>query len=111
MKMNPRRIVIVGAGFGGLACAKGLARTDAQVTLIDRRNYHLFVPLLYVFDFGRFRIRGRFAWLLWALVHVYLLVGFENRLQVATHWLWSASSCKKAVKARSAAISSGNDRP
>jgi len=47
MNMNPRRIVIVGAGFGGLACAKGLARTDAQVTLIDRRNYHLFVPLLY----------------------------------------------------------------
>jgi len=42
-----------------------------------------------VFDFGRFRIRGRFAWLLWALVHVYLLIGFENRLQVVTHWLWS----------------------
>ncbi|MGI8526613.1 MAG: NAD(P)/FAD-dependent oxidoreductase [Pseudolabrys sp.] len=42
-----------------------------------------------VFDFGRFQIKGRFAWLLWALIHVYLLVGFENRLQVATHWLWS----------------------
>ncbi|MBV9558286.1 MAG: NAD(P)/FAD-dependent oxidoreductase [Pseudolabrys sp.] len=45
--MTGRRIVIVGAGFAGLACAKGLAGTDAQVTLIDRRNYHLFVPLLY----------------------------------------------------------------
>jgi NADH dehydrogenase len=42
-----------------------------------------------VFDFGRFQIKGRLAWLLWALIHVYLLVGFENRLQVATHWLWS----------------------
>jgi len=41
------RIVIVGAGFGGLAAAHALARTDADVTLIDRRNHHLFQPLLY----------------------------------------------------------------
>jgi NADH dehydrogenase len=41
------RIVIVGAGFGGLACAKELGRAQAQVTVVDRRNYHLFVPLLY----------------------------------------------------------------
>ncbi len=41
------RVVIVGAGFGGIACARALARTRAQVTLIDRRNYHLFQPLLY----------------------------------------------------------------
>jgi NADH dehydrogenase len=47
MDSNPRRIVILGAGFGGLACAKGLAGTNTRVTLIDRRNYHLFVPLLY----------------------------------------------------------------
>ena len=41
------RIVIVGAGFGGLAAAKALAGADADVTLVDRRNYHLFQPLLY----------------------------------------------------------------
>lgn len=41
------RVVIVGAGFGGLAAARALARTDAEVTVIDRRNYHLFQPLLY----------------------------------------------------------------
>jgi NADH:ubiquinone reductase (H+-translocating) len=41
------RVVIVGAGFGGLAAAKALARTPAEVVLIDRRNYHLFQPLLY----------------------------------------------------------------
>lgn len=41
------RIVIVGAGFGGIAVAKRLARCEADVTLIDRRNYHLFQPLLY----------------------------------------------------------------
>jgi NADH dehydrogenase len=41
------RIVIVGAGFGGLFAAQGLARTDADVTIVDRHNYHLFQPLLY----------------------------------------------------------------
>jgi NADH dehydrogenase len=40
-------IVIVGAGFGGLAAAQGLAGAAADVTVIDRRNYHLFQPLLY----------------------------------------------------------------
>ena len=41
------RIVIIGAGFGGLTAAKKLDRIDAEVTVIDRRNYHLFQPLLY----------------------------------------------------------------
>ncbi len=40
-------IVIVGAGFGGLSAALRLAGADADVTVIDRRNYHLFQPLLY----------------------------------------------------------------
>lgn len=40
-------VVIVGAGFGGIACAMRLAREGVHVTLIDRRNYHLFQPLLY----------------------------------------------------------------
>src|ERR1043166_162082 len=45
----PRRpqIVIVGAGFGGLTAATRLKRVDADVTVIDRRNHHLFQPLLY----------------------------------------------------------------
>ena len=41
------RVVIVGGGFGGLACAAGLRTTAVRVTLIDRHNYHLFQPLLY----------------------------------------------------------------
>jgi NADH dehydrogenase FAD-containing subunit len=41
------RVVIVGAGFGGLAAAKALKRAPIEVTVIDRRNYHLFQPLLY----------------------------------------------------------------
>src|SRR3954467_4630988 len=42
-----RRVVIVGGGFGGLAAAKKLRHADVDVTLIDRRNHHLFQPLLY----------------------------------------------------------------
>src|SRR5215210_4151745 len=41
------RVVIVGAGFGGLSAAKALARVPVDVTVIDRHNYHLFQPLLY----------------------------------------------------------------
>lgn len=41
------RIVIVGAGFAGLAVAQGLRRLPADITLIDRQNHHLFQPLLY----------------------------------------------------------------
>jgi NADH dehydrogenase len=41
------RIVIVGGGFGGLAAAKALAKANVHVTLVDRRNHHLFQPLLY----------------------------------------------------------------
>ena len=40
-------VVIVGAGFGGLAAARGLRTADVDVTLIDKRNHHLFQPLLY----------------------------------------------------------------
>jgi NADH:quinone reductase (non-electrogenic) len=41
------RVVILGAGFGGLSAAKALAKAPVDVTVIDRRNYHLFQPLLY----------------------------------------------------------------
>jgi NADH:ubiquinone reductase (H+-translocating) len=44
--MRPR-VVIVGGGFGGLACAKALGDTQTAVTVIDRRNHNLFQPLLY----------------------------------------------------------------
>jgi NADH:quinone reductase (non-electrogenic) len=48
MKATTRpHVVIVGAGFGGLAAAKRLAGRDVEVTLVDRRNHHVFQPLLY----------------------------------------------------------------
>ena len=42
-----RHIVIIGGGFGGLSCARALADAEVHVTLIDKRNHHLFQPLLY----------------------------------------------------------------
>jgi NADH dehydrogenase len=44
---SPHRVVIVGGGFAGLNAAKALRRAPVHVTLIDRRNFHLFQPLLY----------------------------------------------------------------
>ena len=45
--VQPPHIVIVGAGFGGIQAANQLSKTDTQITVIDKHNYHLFQPLLY----------------------------------------------------------------
>ncbi|MGH6663827.1 MAG: NAD(P)/FAD-dependent oxidoreductase, partial [Pseudolabrys sp.] len=47
MPKSKAKVVIVGAGFGGLEAAKALRRADADVTVIDRQNHHCFQPLLY----------------------------------------------------------------
>jgi NADH dehydrogenase len=46
-KNRSHEVVIIGGGFGGLYAAKALANTNVNVTLIDKRNFHLFQPLLY----------------------------------------------------------------
>src|SRR5512133_683612 len=46
MSQGRHRVVIVG-GFGGVRVTRALARTDVEVTLVDRTNHHLFQPLLY----------------------------------------------------------------
>ncbi|RYF88432.1 MAG: NAD(P)/FAD-dependent oxidoreductase, partial [Caulobacteraceae bacterium] len=45
--MGRHRVVIIGGGFGGLSAAQQLAGADVEITIIDRRNHHLFQPLLY----------------------------------------------------------------
>ena len=46
--MPPRhRVVVVGGGFGGLSAVRALRRAPVDVTLVDRRNFHLFQPLVY----------------------------------------------------------------
>src|ERR1700738_5271148 len=47
MSTSIHRVVIVGGGFGGLYAAQKLRRCAVEITLIDRRNFHLFQPLLY----------------------------------------------------------------
>lgn len=47
MKSETNRVVIIGAGFGGLSAAQHLASSGASITLIDQRNHHIFQPLLY----------------------------------------------------------------
>ena len=44
---TPLRVVIIGAGFGGLACAQALGGAPVEVTVVDRRNHNVFQPLLY----------------------------------------------------------------
>ncbi|GLQ55083.1 NAD(P)/FAD-dependent oxidoreductase [Devosia nitrariae] len=47
MTTGKHRVVIIGGGFGGLAAALALKGADAEITIVDRRNHHLFQPLLY----------------------------------------------------------------
>src|SRR6266581_2526706 len=47
MTNDPHRVVIIGAGFGGLFAARRLRRAPVEVTIVDRTNHHLFQPLLY----------------------------------------------------------------
>jgi NADH dehydrogenase len=51
-----------------------------------------------IFDFGRYRLRGTLAWMLWAFVHVYLLVSFEKRALVSLQWLWRYVTRARGVR-------------
>lgn len=60
----------------------------APFTFRNRGNTAIIGRSAAVFDFGRWQIKGWFAWLLWAIIHVYLLVSFEKRVLVSFQWLW-----------------------
>ncbi|MCB1488098.1 MAG: NAD(P)/FAD-dependent oxidoreductase [Bauldia sp.] len=51
-----------------------------------------------IVDFGRVRLTGRIGWMLWALVHIYLLTGFDNRLLVAIHWFWQYLTYQRGAR-------------
>src|SRR6202000_2469949 len=55
------RVVIIGAGFGGLTASRALRSAPVEITLIDRRNFHLFQPLLYQVATGALS-PGDIAW-------------------------------------------------
>jgi NADH dehydrogenase len=51
-----------------------------------------------VVQMGRLRIKGFVAWLLWSVAHIYFLIGFRNRLIVATNWLWNYATFQRGTR-------------
>jgi NADH dehydrogenase len=64
----------------------------------DRGNTAVIGRHAAVFDFGRHRMKGGLAWLLWAIVHVYLLVNAEKRALVSLQWLWRYITKARGVR-------------
>jgi len=78
-----------GAYLGATLAAKIRSGTTAKPFVFHNRgNTAIIGRHAAVFDFGWTRMRGWLAWAFWALIHVYLLVGFQHRLMVALQWLW-----------------------
>ena len=51
-----------------------------------------------VVQMGRFKLNGFIAWLLWSVAHIYFLIGFRNRLVVATNWLWNYVTFQRGTR-------------
>jgi NADH dehydrogenase len=80
--------------------------------LIARRNGQTVKPFRYrdfgalatigrsraVVQMGRLKIKGFIAWLLWSVAHIYFLIGFRNRLIVATNWLWNYATFQRGTR-------------
>jgi NADH dehydrogenase len=64
----------------------------------DRGNAAVIGRSAAIFDFGRRKLKGFWAWLLWAAVHVYLLVGFEKRILVSFQWFWRWLTYQRGVR-------------
>ena len=51
-----------------------------------------------IIDFGWIKLRGRLAWWIWGLAHIYFLIGLRNRLSVALSWLWIYASGQRSAR-------------
>jgi NADH dehydrogenase len=83
--MSVPRIVIIGGGFGGLSAAKRLRHEDVQVTLLDRKNHHVFQPLLYQVATATLSpgdIAAPIRWILRRVRNVRVLMGEAVRIDV-----------------------------
>jgi NADH dehydrogenase len=79
-------IVIIGGGFGGLAAARALRHADVRVTLLDRRNHHVFQPLLYQVATATLSpgdIAAPIRWILRRIQNVRVLLGEAQRVDAA----------------------------
>ena len=72
----------------GRALAAGIERGTPPFRFRNRGNTAVIGRSVAIFDFGKRQMKGWFAWVLWAIIHVYLLVSFEKRLLVSVQWLW-----------------------
>jgi NADH dehydrogenase len=74
----------------GRALARNIRKGEAwpDFAFHNRGNAAIVGRHSAIFDFGWSRLKGPPAWFLWALIHIYLLAGFEHRLLVAIQWLW-----------------------
>lgn len=75
-----------------------LAGTTRPFRYVSRGDTAVIGRHAAVFEAGRWHLRGRVAWLLWALVHIYLLVGFDKRLQVGLKWLWRYTTFERGAR-------------
>ncbi|MCJ8519633.1 NADH dehydrogenase [Pseudorhizobium tarimense] len=64
----------------------------------DRGNTAVIGRNAAIFDFGTWKMKGRLAWFLWAIVHVYLLVNFEKRLLVSIQWIWRYATRQRGAR-------------
>jgi NADH dehydrogenase len=64
----------------------------------DRGNAAIIGRHAAIFDFGRRRLKGWFAWMLWAIVHVVLLVNFDQRARVTIQWLWRYLTYRRGAR-------------
>lgn len=84
----------------GRAMAANILRGEAMTAFRfrNRGNTAIIGRHAAVFDFGEWKLKGRVAWLLWAFVHVFLLVGFENRVLVSAQWLWRYLTYQRSAR-------------
>src|SRR3954471_11015776 len=83
---HPPHVVIIGGGFGGLAAAQALKRAPVSITLLDRRNHHLFQPLLYQVATAGLSpgdIAAPIRWILRRQRNVRVLLAEARRIDVA----------------------------
>src|SRR5688572_24056864 len=84
--MSEPHVVIIGGGFGGLSAAKALRGADVRVTLLDRRNHHVFQPLLYQVATATLSpgdIAAPIRWILRRQRNVRVILGDAGRIDVA----------------------------
>src|SRR5262245_9801813 len=83
--MSLPQVVIIGGGFGGLSAARRLRRENVQVTLLDRKNHHVFQPLLYQVATATLSpgdIAAPIRWILRRMRNVRVLMGEARRIDV-----------------------------